>query len=83
MADSQRQGHKPVEVLDDKALQQKERMFLVTFFLGGVALVAGMFWIADGLSDNFKVNTATFIVMVVTGGLSLTSAVLSRVLIKK
>ncbi len=79
---SQRQGHKSANVLDDETQVKRERMFLLTFFLGGVALVAGMFWIADGLSDNFKVNTTTFIVFAVAGGLSAINAILSKVLIK-
>lgn len=83
MAESKRQGHKPVTTHDERVQVQKERWFLVTFLLGGIALVAGMLWIADGLSDNFKVNTATFIVFATAGGLSGVSAVLSKLLLKE
>lgn len=83
MAESKRQGHKPSDAQNEALLVKKERMFLVTFLFGGISLVAGMFWIADGLSDNFKVTTAAFIIFAVAAGLSSTSALLSKFLLKE
>ena len=83
MADSKRQGHKTVQVLDDATQTKKDRMFLVTFFLGAVALVAGMFWIANGLSEDFTATSPNFLVMVIAGGLSVASAVTSKILFRE
>jgi len=83
MADSKRQGHKPSSALNEELLVKKERVFLVTFFLGGVALVAGMFWIADGLSTDFKVTSTNFIILVTAAALSITSALLSKFLLRE
>jgi hypothetical protein len=78
MAESQRRGQ--VSDADNELAQtRKERMFLLTFFLGGIALVAGMFWIADGLSENFKATTPTFLVMAIAGGLAAVNAITSRI----
>ncbi len=83
MADSKRQGHKSANVLDEETQTKKDRMFLVTFFLGAVALVAGMFWIAGGLSEDFTVTSPTFLTMVIAGGLSVASAVTSKILFRE
>lgn len=69
-----------MQVLDDATQTKKDRMFLVTFFLGAVALVAGMFWIAGGLSEDFSLTTPTFLTMAIAGGLSIASAITSKIL---
>ncbi len=65
MAESQRKQTAADAALPSDRQSLKDTLTLVGFLIGGVGLVAGMLWLADGLSDNFKVTSASFLTFVI------------------
>lgn len=65
MADSQRKTTSNTPALQSDGQSLKDTLTLVGFLIGGIGLVSGMLWLADGLSTDFKVASVSFILFVV------------------
>ncbi len=82
MAESQRKQNSGGSVLPSDRQSIRDTLTLVGFLIGGVGLVSGMLWLADGLSDNFKLATTSFILFAVCMGITTTIFLVNKFAIK-
>lgn len=73
MAESQRKATTSGSALASDGQSKKDLLTLLGFLIGGIGIVSGMLWLADGLSTDFKLTTTSFIVFVV--GMAIMTAI--------
>lgn len=83
MAESKRKTTASSPALQSDKQSKKDLLTLFGFLIGGIGLVAGMLWLADGLSTNFKVTSTSFLTFVICMGITAAIFLVNKFAIKE
>lgn len=82
MAESQRKQTTSAPALKTDGQGKKDSLTLIGFLIGGIGLVSGMLWLANGLSDNFSIASTSFILFAVCMGITAAIFIGNKFLLK-